>query len=80
MRGYCFSPGKKTLQFSGADAAMHFPFDDIGLCYLDQPSIQQGGQPQGVMVKMGGKFRTPAQFMRPFPRCDSDVGHRGVGC
>ena len=43
MQGYCFSPGKKTLQFSGADAAMHFPFDDIGLCYLDQPSIQQGG-------------------------------------
>ena len=53
MQGYCFPPGKKTLQFSGADAAMHFPFDDIGLCYLDQPSIQQGGR--GVMVKMGGK-------------------------
>ena len=69
---------EKTLQFSGADAAMHFPFDDIGLCYLDQPSIQQGDQ--GVMVKMVVKFRTPAQFMRPFPRCDSDVGHRGVGC
>ena len=55
MQGYCFSPGKKTLQFSGADAAMHFPFDDIGLCYLDQPSIQQGGH--GCDGENGGKIQ-----------------------
>ena len=59
---------------------MHFPRDgDIGPFYLDQQGFQSVSQ-----VKMSENWGnpsaiwTPARFMRPFRRCDSDVGHRGV--
>ena len=74
-------------KLSSGAAPMHFLCDDIGLCYLDR----QTGWPQrrsGITGKEGAKVggntaaavRTPAQFMRPFRRCDSDVGHHGMGC